>query len=284
VGINPRSLPLRTLEKILDTLYGLTDAQRRILEEGWQAATSYGERQPLTTVEELIQRGYRGGQTRRAARLRRRDGSTGLRGPSEVPLLHKPDLFNTRYGDTYNGEPLKLIDPHAYLTTPAIHIFDVSGLDNLDQQIFLAVLLDQLYRVSTQRKNFTTLIVIEEAHNFAPATARRRQQKLRRENSQRRQKIRAGLCLITQRPAKLDQDVASQAMTQIFKRMINPNDLKYVTSVAEHLDDPRPLRTLDETEALITGVSVPAPLLITVDQRWTHHGGTTPKLIKEERD
>jgi hypothetical protein len=65
--------------------------------------------------------------------------------------------------------------------------------------------------------------------------------------------------------------------------MINPNDLKYVTSVAEHLDDPRPLRTLDETEALITGVSVPAPLLITVDQRWTHHGGTTPKLIKEER-
>ena len=40
-------------------------------------------------------------------------------------------------------------------------------------------------------------------------------------------------------------------------------------------------RTLDETEALITGVSVSAPLLITVDQRLTHHGGTTPGLIRD---
>jgi hypothetical protein len=99
-------------------------------------------------------------------------------------------LFLTRYGDAYQGEPLKLIDPHTYTTTPAIHIFDVSGLDTLDQQIFLAVLLDQLYRAATQRKNLTTFIVVEEAHNFAPRRGARRQQKLRRENSQRRQKIR----------------------------------------------------------------------------------------------
>jgi len=38
---------------------------------------------------------------------------------------------------------------------------------------------------------------------------------------------------------------------------------------------------LEEKEALITGVSVPAPLLITVDHRLTHHGGTTPGLIRD---
>jgi DNA helicase HerA-like ATPase len=282
VGINPRSLPLRTLEKILDTLYGLTDAQRRILEEGWQVATSYGERQPLTTVEELIREVIEGGRHAAPPGYAGEMALRGLEGRLRS-LFYTSPIFLTRYGDTYNGEPLKLIDPHAYLTTPAIHVFDVSGLDNLDQQIFLAVLLDQLYRVSTQRKNLTTLIVIEEAHNFAPATATAVSKSYVAKIAREGRKFGLGLCLITQRPAKLDQDVASQAMTQIFKRMINPNDLKYVTSVAEHLDDPRPLRTLDETEALITGVSVPAPLLITVDQRWTHHGGTTPKLIREER-
>ncbi len=39
---------------------------------------------------------------------------------------------------------------------------------------------------------------------------------------------------------------------------------------------------IGETEALITGVSVSAPLLITVDQGLTHHGGTTPnKRLRE---
>jgi hypothetical protein len=38
---------------------------------------------------------------------------------------------------------------------------------------------------------------------------------------------------------------------------------------------------IGETEALMTGVSVSAPLLIAVDQRLTHHGGTTPKLIRD---
>lgn len=282
VGINPRSLPLRTLEKILDTLYGLTDAQRRILEEGWQTATSYGERQPLTTAEELIREVIEGGRHAAPPGYAGEMALRGLEGRLRS-LLYTSPLFLTRYGDAYQGEPLKLIDPHAYTTTSAIHIFDVSGLDTLDQQIFLAVLLDQLYRAATQRKNLTTFIVIEEAHNFAPAAApavsRSYVAKIAREG----RKFGLGLCLITQRPAKLDQDVASQAMTQIFKRMINPNDLKYVAAVAEHLDDPKPLKTLDETEALITGVAVPAPLLITVDQRWTYHGGTTPKLIKEER-
>ncbi|MEM4776173.1 MAG: ATP-binding protein, partial [Pyrobaculum sp.] len=97
-------------------------------------------------------------------------------------------------------------------------------------------------------------------------------------------KFGIGLCLISQRPSKLDQDVVSQAMTQIFKRMINPHDLKYVAAVAEHLDDPRQLKTMDETEALVTGVAVPAPLLITVDKRWTQHGGFTPGLRKKLKE
>ncbi|MGC9050364.1 helicase HerA domain-containing protein [Pyrobaculum sp.] len=277
VGVNPRSIPLRTLERLLDMLYTLTDAQKRILEEGWQATTSYGEKQPLTTVEELIREILEGGRHAAPPGYAGEMALRGLEGRLRS-LFYSSPIFLTKYGDAYQGEPIKLIDPAAYLTTPAVHIFDISGLEGLDQQIFLTVLLDQLYRTATKRRNLATLIVIEEAHNYAPAAstalAKTHIAKIAREG----RKFGLGLCLITQRPARLDQDVASQAMTQIFKRMINPHDLKYVATVAEHLDDPRPLRTLDETEAVVTGLSVPAPLLITVDKRWTNHGGTTPAL------
>ncbi|MEM1614663.1 MAG: ATP-binding protein [Pyrobaculum sp.] len=278
VGINPRSLPLRTLEKILESLYGLTDAQKRILEEGWQNATSYGERQPLTSVEELVAEVLEGGRHAAPPGYAGEMAMKGLEGRLKS-LFYSSPVFITRYGEVYNGEPLKLLDPLQYVTQPNIHIFDLSGLDGADQQLFLGVLLDQLYRAAVRRKNLTTFIVIEEAHNFAPSGASISKSyvvKIAREG----RKFGLGLCLITQRPSKLDPDVASQAMTQIFKRMINPNDLKYVVSVAEQLEDPRPLKTLDETEALIAGISVPAPLLVSVGERWTSHGGTTPKLRK----
>ena len=280
VGINPRSLPLRTLEKILADLYGLTDAQRRILEEGWQQATSYGERQPLTSVEELVKEVLDGGRHVAPPGYAGEMALRGLEGRLKSLFYNSP-IFITRYGETYQGEPLKLIDPQAYATSPNIHVFDLSGLDSLDQQIFLAVLLDQLYRLATKRRIATTFIVVEEAHIFAPSSTQSVSRSYLARIAREGRKFGLGLCLITQRPAKLDQDVASQAMTQIFKRMINPNDLKYVANVAEQLEDPRLLKTLNEDDAVVVGVSVPAPLLITVGERWTNHGGITPRLRKE---
>lgn len=277
VGINPRSLPLRTLERILDAVYGLTDAQRRILEEGWQAATNYGERQPLTTVEELVREVLEHGKHAAPPGYAGEMAVRGLEGRLKA-LFYSSAVFITRYGETYQGQPIRLIEPHAYVTTPAIHVFDVSGLDSLDQQVFLAVLLDQLYRLAVSRRSMTTFIVIEEAHIFAPASSAAISRSYVAKIAREGRKFGLGLCLISQRPSKLDQDVVSQAMTQIFKRIINPHDLKYVMYVAESLDDPRPLKSLDETEALITGVSVPVPLLVTVGPRWTCHGGVTPKL------
>ncbi len=280
VGVNPRSVPLRTLEKILEFVYGLTDAQRRVLEEGWQRATDYGERQPLTSVEELIGEVVDSGKHAAPPAYAGEMTIRGLEGRLRA-LFYSSRIFITRYGEMYLGEPLRLIDPQRYLTTPQIHIFDISGLDLLDQQIFLAVLFDQMYRVATSRRDIATFIVLEEAHNFAPsvghAVSRPYVAKFAREG----RKFGLGLCLVSQRPAKLDQDVVSQTMTQVFKRMINPHDLKYVEAVAEQLEDVRQLKTLDETEALVTGVATPVPLLITVGDRWTNHGGVTPKLRKE---
>ncbi|MFN7106490.1 MAG: helicase HerA domain-containing protein, partial [Pyrobaculum sp.] len=130
IGINPRSLPLRTLEKILDTTYGLTEAQKRVLEEGWQYATGYGERQPLTSVEELVKEVVEGGRHAAPPSFAGEMTARGLEGRLKA-LFYGSRVFISRYGETYLGEPLRLIDPPTYVSTPFIHIFDVSSLEDL---------------------------------------------------------------------------------------------------------------------------------------------------------
>lgn len=277
VALNPRSLPLRVLERLLESTYGLTDAQRRILEEGWQRATAYGDRQPLTELEELIEEVVEGGKAAAPGGYAGEMAVGGLVGRLRALFKGSP-VFLERYGETFNGEPVKLFDPAKLLTTRGVKVLDLSGLDLFDQRIFVAAALDGMYKIALRRLNIPTLIVVEEAHNFVPArespVSKPYLVKIAREG----RKFGLGLCLISQRPTKLDPDALSQCMTQIFKRIINPVDLKYVAAVAEHLDDPYQLRGLDEEAALITGVSVSLPLLVKVGDRWTQHGGVSARL------
>ncbi len=277
IALNPRSVPLRVLERLLESTYGLTDAQRRILEEGWQHATAYGDRQPLTDLEELIEEVVEGGKAAAPGGYAGEMAVGGLVGRLRALFKGSP-VFLERYGETFNGEPVRLFDPAKLLTTRGVKVLDLSGLDLFDQRIFMAVALDGMYKAALRRLNIPTLIVVEEAHNFVPArespVSKPYLVKIAREG----RKFGLGLCLISQRPTKLDPDALSQCMTQIFKRIINPVDLRYVATVAEHLDDPYQLRGLDEEAALITGVSVSLPLLIKVGDRWTQHGGIGARL------
>lgn len=277
VGLNPRSLPLRVLERILEGTYGLTEAQRRILEEGWQAATAYGDRQPLTDLEQLIEEVMEGGKAAAPGGYAGEMALGGLAGRLRALFKGSP-IFLERYGETFGGEPVRLFEPAKLLTSRGIKVLDLSGLDLFDQRIFMAVALDGMYKAALRRANIPTFVVVEEAHNFVPArespVSKPYVVKIAREG----RKFGLGLCLISQRPTKLDPDALSQCMTQIFKRIINPIDLRYVATVAEHLDDPYQLRGLDEEAALVTGVSVSLPLLVKVGDRWTQHGGVGARL------
>jgi DNA helicase HerA-like ATPase len=280
IGLNPRSLPLRALERLLEGFYGLTDAQRRILEEGWQGATAYGDRQPLTDVEELISEVLEYGKQAAPSGYAGEMALSGL--AARLRALFKSPIFLEKYGDTYAGEPVKLFDPQRLLAAPGVHVLDLSGLDLVDQRIFMAAALDEMYKVAVKRANLPSLIVVEEAHNFVPAKEAAVSKPYIVKIAREGRKFGLGLCLISQRPTKLDPDALSQCMTQIFKRIVNPVDLRYVAAVAEHLDDPYQLRSLDEEMALITGVSVPMPLLIRVGERWTQHGGASRGLMPKK--
>ncbi|WP_291767346.1 ATP-binding protein [Caldivirga sp. UBA161] len=274
IGVNPRNMPLGVLIKLLTHYYGLTDTQRRLLEEGWPYDPSIDA--PLTTIDELI------GEV-----IERSRGSApkGYAGESSISslisklrsFLENRPFFITMYGEHYGDEPIRLLDVENMLSKPGINVIDLSTLDLMDQQALVALMLDSMFNLAKRRRIMPTFVVVEEAHNFSPSKALSISKSSILRIAREGRKFGLGLCIVSQRPSRIDPDVLSQCMTQVFKRIINPLDLKYVASVAENIssDELTTLKSLNPDEAYVTGMATPIPLLVKVKGRLTHHGGVT---------
>jgi len=276
-GIHPTMLPLPVLSKLLDYYYGLSETQRRVLEEVWGAI--YGLADEYVTLRDLLEEIERVG---RQVLPRGYAGEAALSSLiSKLRLLFENRPFFTfRAGEYFQGKLIKMLDVESLLKTPGVKILDLSGLDYVDQQALITVVLDKLLRLAMRRRCRPTLVVVEEAHNFAPSRGDSLSLHTLLRIAREGRKFGIGLLLISQRPTRLHPDILSQCMTHIFKRIINPNDLKYVREVVEHVqtEDLHELKTLSEEEALIVGLAVKIPVLVRVRKRYTAHGGITPSL------
>ncbi len=273
-GLNPRSLPLGLLEALLDYYYGLSLAQKRLLEEAWQYV---GYSNEITPLEELL------GEIREYAEKASKGYSSHvaletLTSKLRVLFESKP-FFILRPGESFNGEPIRLLDID-WLLEYGIHVIDLGSLDLVDQQALVAVILDEIFKRASQLRKRPIFIVVEEAHNFAPSTGSALSTNAVIKIAREGRKFGVGLCIVSQRPSRVHPDVLSQCMTQIFKRIVNPNDLAYVKKVVESIteEDLWEVRVLSEDEALVTGVATPIPMLVKVKGRLTTHGGITPRI------
>lgn len=115
------------------------------------------------------------------------------------------------------------------------------------------------------------LLLLEEAHNFAPAhatsAAEHRAVNTTRQIAQEGRKFNVGLVLISQRPSRLDETALSQCNSYIIMRMANPADQSYVRRSIETLgeDEANMLPNLDVGEALLTGQFVNFPVLAKIE-------------------
>ena len=274
VGVNPRNMPVGMIAKMLNYYYGLTETQKRLLEEGWPYDPSIDA--PLTTIDELIEE---------FANRARGVAPKGYAGESSLSslvsklrslLLNRP-FFLTKYGEYFSEEPIRLLDIEGMLSSPGIKVLDLSTLDIVDQQALVSLTLDFAFNLAKRRRIMPTFIIVEEAHNFAPSKGTSISKSSILRIAREGRKFGLGLCIISQRPTRVDPDVLSQCMTQIFKRMINPLDLKYVASVSENIseDELVTLRSLNPDEAYVTGLATAIPLLVKVKGRLTMHGGAS---------
>ena len=76
------------------------------------------------------------------------------------------------------------------------------------------------------------LLVLEEAHTFAPGQARTpaesRAITTTKQIAQEGRKFNVGLMLISQRPSRLDETTLSQCNSFVIMRMVNPADQGFV--------------------------------------------------------
>lgn len=178
------------------------------------------------------------------------------------------DLDSTGLFASYDNPSLEKLAKPGHLT-----VIDISDMTNLrEKQIVVTYLSRKLFEARRAGAIPPFLLVIEEAHNFAPEGVRRESaisrniiEKIAREG----RKFHACLCLISQRPINLSTTALSQCNTHIILRVTNPYDLDHIGKTSEGLtaDVLKTISSLRVGEALIVGEAVNYPLFIKVRKR-----------------
>ncbi|NPA80957.1 MAG: DUF87 domain-containing protein [Thermotogae bacterium] len=161
---------------------------------------------------------------------------------------------------------------------PRILVFDFSNLTDAKSRSNIAgMILRWLFEEAKKHadKNLRRLIVLEEAHNFAPEKAYADvsagrdnlsltySQKIAAEG----RKFNLGLLAITQRPAQVSKYVLSQTNTQFMFRVINRGDLDALEAAVEYAGGNviARLPSLGLGTMIATGVAFPFPVMVQVD-------------------
>ncbi|ADC65738.1 protein of unknown function DUF87 [Ferroglobus placidus DSM 10642] len=168
-------------------------------------------------------------------------------------------------------------------------VLQLTELGDREQETLVSVLLKRILNarinaekgLKGEKLEYPVFVIIEEAHRFASKEAR--SYKVLRTILSEGRKFGVGVCLISQRPAKIDSDILSQCMTQVVMRIINPADQEYIRKSVESIgkDMIEELPGLTKGQALVSGVALNAPVLIRVRERLTSHGGVSKDAPKE---
>jgi hypothetical protein len=121
------------------------------------------------------------------------------------------------------------------------------------------------------------IMVIEEAHNFAPEKGfgKALSSDILRKIASEGRKFGLGIGVISQRPARIDKNVLSQCNTQFILRVTNPNDLKAISKSFEGITSEveSMIKSLPPGVSFVLGNEY--PVMTDVRTRKSKHGGTT---------
>jgi len=168
-------------------------------------------------------------------------------------------------------------------------VLQLSELSDVEQQILASVLLKRILNarinaekgLDGEKLEYPVFVIVEEAHRFASREAK--SYRVLKTILSEGRKFGVGVCLISQRPSKIDSDILSQCMTQIIMRIVNPSDQENIRSSVESIgkDLIEELPGLTKGQALVAGVAINSPVLIRVRKRLTSHGGTSKNAPME---
>ena len=166
-------------------------------------------------------------------------------------------------------------------------IINLKGINPDVQEIIVYKLIKDMFEARKLEKVPPFFLIIEEAHNYCPERSfgETRCSKIIRTIASEGRKFGLGLCVISQRPARIDKSVLSQCTTQMILKVTNPNDLKAVYNSVEGLtfEAQDEIKNLPIGTALVTGV-VDMPLFVEIRPRKTRHGGHAVDILPSSTD
>lgn len=134
-------------------------------------------------------------------------------------------------------------------------------------------LLEEAFRVSVEGfdEGRKTLVVVEEAHNLAPAGAESQASRALLRMAREGRKWGLSLVLVSQRPGFIDPGILSQASSLVALRVTNPEDLSSIRRSVESASQEMIglLPDLEPGQAVVSGPALPErriPLLVRVSR------------------
>jgi len=204
-------------------------------------------------------------------------------------------------GIFHDHEGVPIVD---YLQIGQLTVMDVSGISTGFQQLIAQVILRKIFdaRQKTENDTYTSdtpdkylpypvFVILEEAHRFAPQGSGggaggdggegggrvAKSKPIIKTILSEGRKFGVGICMVSQRPSKLDSDSLSQCMTQITMRIINPADQEQIGRSIESVsrDIVLELPALAKGHAIVSGVGINTPTIVRIRTRYGRDRGVS---------
>jgi hypothetical protein len=221
-----------------------SDGKEMLIDWGWENLSTYSKRD-AGTLEGIKKRTYQ------AARA-----------------LYRMEKTNQKVART--AEPLPT-DRTQLARYGQISVISLAGYTSDFQATIYSLIAESIFDARVDGTlRLPALLLLEEAHNFAPAhantPAEQRAITTTKQIAQEGRKFGIGLILISQRPSRLDETTLSQCNSFVIMRLVNPADQNFVRKVIESLgeDEAKMLPDLDVGEALLSGQFINFPVLVRI--------------------
>ncbi|MFA5771273.1 MAG: DUF87 domain-containing protein [Thermoplasmata archaeon] len=181
------------------------------------------------------------------------------------------------------GEPSTKIEELARFGQTTIINF--RGVPPNVQEIAVKKLASEFFELRKIEKIPPLMLVMEEVHNFAPQQGTALCSRTLRTIASEGRKFGLGICMVSQRPAKVDKNIISQCNTQIILKVTNPNDLKAIVNSVEGLTVglEEEIQKLPIGIGVVCGGSIATPVFIEFRIRHSKHGGKSIDVLSTEK-
>jgi len=149
------------------------------------------------------------------------------------------------------------------------------------QNLFLSVLIGSFRQHI--RKGIQT-IIIDEAHKFVPEQEKTEAKDVIRGMFQENRSDGLGIIAVTQRIARVDKTIVSQADNLAIGRLTSHVDCETIKNYLDNVEDISQIKKLDRGTFYLSGLGLDTPQITKIRHSKTEHSGNTPEnLIKENR-